>query len=115
MTRCGRGRSGDPAEMTAWPYSRAMCRARLWGLLIKMMQPLGREILGRILRPPDLNLPQNPTEYLTPQGLHDVIRDPRAVRAWPAMAMPSFPPDHLSDREIALVIAYLKHMAGRKQ
>jgi mono/diheme cytochrome c family protein len=31
------------------------------------------------------------------------------------MAMPSFPPDHLSDREIALVIAYLKHMAGRKQ
>ena len=63
---------------------------------------------------PDLNLPQNPTEYLTPQGLHDVIRDPRAVRAWPAMAMPPFPPDHLSDREIGLVIAYLKHMAGKK-
>ena len=63
---------------------------------------------------PDLNLPQNPTEYLTPQGLHDVIRDPRAVRAWPAMAMPPFPPDHLSDREIGLVIAYLKHMSGRK-
>jgi mono/diheme cytochrome c family protein len=63
---------------------------------------------------PDLNLPQNPTEYLTPQGLHDVIRDPRTVRAWPAMAMPAFPPDHLSDREIGLVIAYLKHMAGRK-
>jgi mono/diheme cytochrome c family protein len=63
---------------------------------------------------PDLNLPQNPTEYLTPQGLHDVIRDPKAVRAWPAMTMPAFPPDHLSDREIGLVIAYLKHMAGRK-
>ena len=63
---------------------------------------------------PDLNLPQNPTEYLTLQGLHDVIRNSRAVRAWPAMAMPSFPPDHLSDREIALVIAYLKHMAGKK-
>ena len=63
---------------------------------------------------PDLNLPQNPTEYLTPQGLHDVIRNPRAVRAWPAMAMPPFPPDHLSDREIGLVIAYLKHMSGRK-
>jgi mono/diheme cytochrome c family protein len=31
------------------------------------------------------------------------------------MAMPSFPPDHLSDREIGQVIAYLKHMAGRKQ
>jgi mono/diheme cytochrome c family protein len=64
---------------------------------------------------PDLNLPQNPTEYLTPQGLHDVIRDPRAVRAWPAMTMPPFPPDHLSDHEIGLVVAYLKHMAGRKQ
>ena len=64
---------------------------------------------------PDLNLPQNPTEYLTPQGLHDLIRDPRAVRAWPAMAMPPFPPDHLSDREIGLIVAYLKHMVDRKQ
>jgi mono/diheme cytochrome c family protein len=64
---------------------------------------------------PDLNLPQNPTEYLTPQGLHDLIRNPRAVRTWPALAMPSFPPDHLSDREIELIIAYLKHMAGRKR
>ncbi len=63
---------------------------------------------------PDLNLPQNPTEYLTPQGLHDLIRDPRAVRAWPAMTMPPFPADHLSEQEIGLVIAYLKHMAGRK-
>jgi mono/diheme cytochrome c family protein len=56
---------------------------------------------------PDLNLPQNPTEYLTPQGLHDLIRNPKAVRTWPAQAMPPFPPDYLSD--------YLKHMAGRKQ
>jgi mono/diheme cytochrome c family protein len=64
---------------------------------------------------PDLNLPQNPTEYLTPQGLHDLIRNPRAVRTWPAMAMPPFPPDHLSDREIGLIAAYLKHMVGRKQ
>ncbi len=63
---------------------------------------------------PDLNLPQNPTQYLTPQGLHDLIRDPKAVRTWPAQAMPPFPPDYLSDREIELVIAYLKHMAGRK-
>ena len=63
---------------------------------------------------PDLNLPQNPTEYLTPKGLHDLIRDPKAVRTWPAQAMPPFPADYLSDREIDLVIAYLKHMAGRK-
>jgi mono/diheme cytochrome c family protein len=64
---------------------------------------------------PDLNLPQNPIEYFTPQGLHDVIRNPRAVRTWPALAMPAFAADRLSDREIALLVAYLKHMAGRKQ
>jgi len=64
---------------------------------------------------PDLNVPRNPTEYFTPQGLHDLIRDPRAVRIWPAQAMPGFPPDYLSDHEIDLVIGYLKHMAGRKQ
>ena len=63
---------------------------------------------------PDLNLPQNPTDYLTPQGLHDLIRNPKAVRTWPAQAMPALS-DYLSDREIGLVIAYLKHMAGRKQ
>jgi len=55
----------------------------------------------------DLNMPQNPTEYLTPQGLHDLIRNPKALRAWPAQAMPPFPADYLSDREIGLVIAYL--------
>jgi mono/diheme cytochrome c family protein len=64
---------------------------------------------------PDLNLPQNPTEYFTPQALHDLIRDPRAVRTWPALVMPAFPADHLSDREIELIVSYLKHMAGRKQ
>ena len=64
---------------------------------------------------PDLNLPQNPTEYFTPQGLHDLIRNPRAVRTWPALVMPAFTADSLSDREIALVVAYLKHMAGGKQ
>jgi mono/diheme cytochrome c family protein len=64
---------------------------------------------------PDLNLPLNPTEYLTSQGLHDLIRNPSAVRTWPAQSMPPFPPDHLSDDEIGLVVAYLKHMADRKQ
>ena len=63
---------------------------------------------------PDLNRPMNPTEYLTPEGLRALIRNPKSVRTWPMQAMPGFPPDHLSDREIDLVIAYLKHMAGRK-
>src|ERR1051326_4956633 len=64
---------------------------------------------------PDLNLPQNPTEYFTPQGLHDLIRNPRAVRTWPALVMPAFSADSLSDNEIGLIVVYLKHMAGRKQ
>jgi mono/diheme cytochrome c family protein len=63
---------------------------------------------------PDLNLPQNPTEYLTPQGLHDLIRNPKAVRSWPSQAMPALS-DYLSDGEIDLIIAYLKHMAANKQ
>jgi mono/diheme cytochrome c family protein len=63
---------------------------------------------------PNLNLPMNPTEYLTPAGLHALIRDPKSVRSWPAQAMPPFPPDYLSDREIDLIVAYLQHMAGRK-
>jgi mono/diheme cytochrome c family protein len=63
---------------------------------------------------PDLNLPQSPTEYLTPQGLHDLIRNSKAVRTWPGQAMPALS-DYLSDGEIDLIIAYLKHMAPRKQ
>src|ERR1043166_7107156 len=64
---------------------------------------------------PALNPPQHPVEYFTPQGLRDLIRNPRAVRTWPGLAMPSFTADSLSDREIGLIVAYLKHMAGRKQ
>jgi mono/diheme cytochrome c family protein len=64
---------------------------------------------------PDLNLPMNPTEYMTGAGLHALIRDPKSVRSWPAMKMNGLPPDLLSDREIDLIVGYLKHMAGRKQ
>jgi mono/diheme cytochrome c family protein len=64
---------------------------------------------------PDLNRPQNPTEYLTPQGLHDIISNPNAVRTWPAQTMPSLSPDYLSDSDIGLIIAYLKYMAPKKQ
>lgn len=63
---------------------------------------------------PDLNRPMNPTEYLTQGGLRALIRDPKAVRTWPAQQMPPFPPEFLSEREIDLIVAYLRHMAGRK-
>jgi mono/diheme cytochrome c family protein len=63
---------------------------------------------------PDMNTPMNPTEYLTTDGLRSIIRDPRAVRSWPGLLMPAFPPDQMSDREIDLVIEYLAHMAARR-
>ena len=62
----------------------------------------------------DLNLPMNATVYMTEKGLHALIRDPKSVRSWPGMKMQGLPPDLLSDREIDLIIAYLKHMAGRR-
>ena len=62
----------------------------------------------------DLNLPMNSTEYMTDKGLHALIRDPKSVRSWPGMKMGGWSPDLLSDREIDHIIAYLKHMAGRK-
>ena len=64
---------------------------------------------------PDLNLPMNPTEYMTEAGLHALIRDPKSVRTWPGMKMNGLPSDLRSDTEIGLfIIGYLKHMAGRK-
>jgi mono/diheme cytochrome c family protein len=62
---------------------------------------------------PDLNTPMNPTAYMTRQGLHALIRDPKAVRSWPNQMMPGFAPDQMSDRDIDAVISYLTHMAGR--
>ena len=64
---------------------------------------------------PDLNLPMNATEYMTDKGLHALIRDPKSVRSGPGMKMNGLPPDLLSDREIGLIIAYLKHMTERKE
>jgi mono/diheme cytochrome c family protein len=63
---------------------------------------------------PDLNRPMNPTEYLTPAGLHALIRDPKSVRSWPGQLMPGFAADQMTDREIDLVIGYLRHMTARR-
>jgi mono/diheme cytochrome c family protein len=63
---------------------------------------------------PDLNSPMNPTEYFKEAALHQYIRDPASLRRWSEMRMQGFDKDALSDREIDLVIAYLRHMAGRK-
>ncbi|MFO1128018.1 MAG: cytochrome c [Rhodospirillales bacterium] len=64
---------------------------------------------------PDLNLPQNPTEYLQPAPLRQLIRNPASLRSWPAMQMQGFDDEALSDHDIDLITQYLAHMAGRKK
>lgn len=63
---------------------------------------------------PDMNKPMSPTEYMTRAGLHALIRDPKSVRSWPGQAMPGFPADRMSDRDIDQVIEYLAYMAARR-
>jgi mono/diheme cytochrome c family protein len=63
---------------------------------------------------PDLNVPYNPTEYMRPDALRRLIRDPQALRRWPAAKMPAFDGKTLPDRELAELLAYLRHMADRK-
>lgn len=63
---------------------------------------------------PDLNIPYNPTEYLRPEALRRLIRDPQSLRRWPGSKMPAFDAKTLSDRELAELLAYLRHMADRK-
>ena len=63
---------------------------------------------------PDLNVPYNPTEYLRPDALRRLIRDPQSLRHWPASKMPAFDTKTLPDHELAELLAYLRHMADRK-
>lgn len=63
---------------------------------------------------PDLNIPYNPTEYMRPEALRRLIRDPQSLRRWPEERMPSFDAKTLSDRDLAELLAYLRHMADRK-
>jgi len=63
---------------------------------------------------PDLNIPYNPTEYLRPDALRRLIRNPQALRRWPGAKMPAFDSNVLPDHELAELLAYLRHMADRK-
>jgi len=63
---------------------------------------------------PDLNMPHSPTEYLREDLLRAYIRDPQSLRHWPQARMPGFDTKTLSDRDLDDLLAYLRHMAGRK-
>jgi mono/diheme cytochrome c family protein len=62
---------------------------------------------------PDLLQPMPATAYFSEAGLRALIRNPAAVREWPAQQMPAFDSDTLSDSAIETVIAYLRYLAGR--
>ncbi|PWK91949.1 cytochrome c [Fulvimonas soli] len=65
---------------------------------------------------PDLNIPHNPTEYLPAGLLRAFIRDPQSLRRWPQAKMQGFPTRReLSDADLDALLAYLRHMAGRKR
>ncbi|MDO1527798.1 cytochrome c [Fulvimonas sp. R45] len=64
---------------------------------------------------PDLNLPHNPTEYLSAKLLRAFIRDPQSLHRWPQAKMHGFPTQkELSDTDLDAVLAYLHYMAGHK-
>jgi mono/diheme cytochrome c family protein len=63
---------------------------------------------------PDLNIPHNPTEYLRADMLKTLIRDPQSLRRWPEAKMSGFDAKTLPDSDLDDLLAYLKHMAGRK-
>ncbi|GAB3390281.1 c-type cytochrome [Azotobacter armeniacus] len=63
---------------------------------------------------PDLNLPYNPTEYFHEAFLRRYIRDPQGLRQWPQGRMPGFSVEVLAEDELDRLLAYLRHMAGRK-
>jgi mono/diheme cytochrome c family protein len=63
---------------------------------------------------PGLAVPRSPTEYMTRTGLVAQIRDPKSLRSWPDQKMPAFSEAALPAADVDAVIAYLRHMAHRR-
>jgi len=63
---------------------------------------------------PDLGQPMNPTQYLTPEGLRLLIRNPKAVRTWPQQKMPGFDEATLPEADLDALLVYLSVMVKSK-
>ena len=64
---------------------------------------------------PDLNIPHNPTEYLSTDMLRAFIRNPQSLRRWPEGKMFGFPTqESLSDADLDALLTYLHYMAQHK-
>ena len=71
-------------------------------------------LLGDARVGPDLNVPFSPTEYMREDSLRILVRNPQALRSWPAAKMPGFDANALSERDLDHLLAYLYYMAKRK-
>ncbi len=99
----------DPALAADDPVNRGFALFQKHCLACHRLNGQGDAAFG-----PDLNLPYNPTEYLRADLLRRYIRDPQALRRWPQARMPGFAEAALSEAELDQLLAYLRHMAGRK-
>ena len=64
---------------------------------------------------PDLLQPMPATAYFTEVGLRALIRNPAAVRSWPAKTMPAFEVATLTDADIDAIVAYLGYLGARSK
>jgi mono/diheme cytochrome c family protein len=98
----------DPALSATDPIRAGLALFKTQCLPCHTLNGAGTGTMG-----PDLNRPMNPTRYMTRDGLHALIRDPKSVRSWPSMQMPGFAAEQMSEKEIDQIIFYLAHMATR--
>lgn len=99
----------DPALAASDPVNLGFAQFQKHCLACHRLNKQGDAAFG-----PDLNLPYNPTEYLRADLLRRYIRDPQALRHWPQARMPGFSEAALSEAQLDQLLAYLRHMAGRK-
>lgn len=60
---------------------------------------------------PDLAVPMSPVDYFQPFALKRFLRNPSAVRSWPAQKMPAFDEATLSNTDLDAIIAWLSYKA----
>lgn len=58
---------------------------------------------------PDLAIPMSPVDYFQPLALRRFLRNPSAVRSWPAQKMPGFDEATLSNADLDAMIAWLSY------
>ena len=58
---------------------------------------------------PDLATPMSPVDYFQPFAFKRFLRNPHAVRSWPAQKMPAFDAANLSDADLDAIIAWLAY------